>query len=342
MTNTHMDMPTLYDRLSHLGFPKKFLRETALPDWWDTELEANPEAAVTAAAYISRRLNLDIASLLQPEITPAFKQSCQPKFKTKQGTDIQQLQAAQCMAARVAEMVAYACVPEFQDLPKSAIEIRDRILAQRDFVNLAGLLEFCWNSGIPVVAFHKFPPGQRKFDGMVGYFHNRPAIVLSLKHRSAARLLFILAHELGHLVKGHLQGNTLVDENVEPENTDLEETEASEFALELLLGKIDIGYYTPRNFSGDALANYAQKISQRDKVDPGVVTLNYAWHKANAAPTKNQKDIAWATASKALKILEGDARATNIINQYIIWPDYLNLEKLDYDSQDYLEFILEE
>jgi hypothetical protein len=232
-----MKMATLYKRLSEIGFPPNFVREKALPDWWDEEFEATPGAVVEAAAYVSRRLNLDIASLLQLEVAPAFKQSCHVKFKTQHQTSSQELKVAQYMTARVAEMVAYACVSECKPLPESAQLVRKEILKTHNFVNLEGLLEFCWNYGVPVIHFDEFPPlkGGRKFDGMVGYFYNRPVIVISLKHYSPAKLLFILGHELGHIIKGHVQEALIVDEDIKPESLDSEEIEASEVSVELLL-----------------------------------------------------------------------------------------------------------
>lgn len=336
------EMKTLYERLSEVGFPKRFVREKALPDWWDEEFEATPGAVLEAAAYVSRRLNLDIKSLLKSEATPTFKQSCQPKFKTKQGTEPQNILVAKCMAERIAEMIAYACVPEFKPLPNSAKFVHNEIVKKRPYVDLEGLLEFCWNSGIPVVHFDEFPKSQgcHKFDGMVAFAYERPVIVISSSHHSPALLLFILGHELGHIIKGHLNGNSIVDEEINPENEDIEEIEASEFAVELLLGRADMTYYTPRRFSGEELAIYAQKISKRDAVNPGVVVLNYAWGKASITADKETKRIIWATARKALKIIEGTADASQQINCYA--RNYLNLDKLDGDSQDYLELVLED
>jgi len=344
MTQTEINMATLYDRLSSLGFPKDFVRSNALPDWWDDEVETMNGATIEAAAYISRRLNLDICSLLKPERKPTFKQSCHAKFKLTHGTEKEQLFVAQCMAARIAEMIAYACTPACKPLPKSAKEIRDIILERREFVNLEGLLEFCWNYGIPVVHFAKFPKakGVNKFDGMVAYFYERPVIVISLKHKSPARLLFILAHELGHIVKGHLHDDVIVDENIELEREDEEEVEANEFAVELLLGKPDMGYYKHRNLTGEQLAAFAKQISTRDGVYPGTVALNYAWNKAKIAATKENQTIVWKTASKALYLLEleDDVDASTEINCYAF--NYLDLDRLDIDSQDYLELVVVE
>lgn len=339
MTQTQIKMATLYERLSAIGFPEKFVRERALPDWWDEEFEATPGAAVEAAAIVARRFNLDMAALLKPDVPLAFKPSCSAKFKTPLLTETQPLKIAQCMATRVAEMVAYACIPERQPLPQSAQQVRSEILKTSKFVNLEGLLEFCWNVGIPVVHFDEFPSSKEvhKFDGMVGYFYHRPAIVLSLSHHSPARLLFILAHELGHIIKGHVQEVAIIDEDIQPESIDIEEIEASEFAVELLLGKPDMAYYTPQIFSGESLATSAKEISVRDRVDPGVVVLNYAWIKANRAVTAKERKIIWYTASKALKILEGEADAPTQINRYL--QKYLDVDRLDGDSQDYLELV---
>ncbi len=340
---TKMKMATFYDRLSKIGLPTKFIRDKGLPDWWDEEFETHPGAAMEAAAYVSRRFNLDIASLLKPETTPFFKK-VDTKFKQKQNTqEPQQLLVAQNITSRVAEMVAYTCLKSLKSLPSSAELVHKEILKNDQYVSLDGLLEFCWNCGIPVIHFDKFPSFQNnhKFDGMVGYFYERPVIIIALNSSSAARLLFILAHELGHIIKGHVNNIPIVDKNIDPDNSDNEEIEANEFAVELLLGKPGIGYYTPRRFNGENLAKYAQQISERDSVDPGVVVLNYAWSKASRETDKKNKNILWATAYKALKFIKGDSVDVHSkINNYA--KSHLNLEKLDEDSQDYLKLALME
>ena len=340
MTQKKLLMASLYERLSDLGFSRPFIRHQALPEWWDEEVEATPGAEVEAAAYISRRFNLDVLSLLKPGGAANFKPSCQAKFKTKQGTTANQLFVAQCMAARIGEMVAYACTQQMKTNPTSAQAVRSEILKTQGFVNLEGLLNWCWSYGLPVVHFHSFPKakGLHKFQGMAAYFYNRPVIIISLNNRSLAWLLFVVAHELGHIIKGHVNEAALVDEDVVRENLDNEEIEANEFATELLLGKPDMMYYTFQKLTGEKLASYAQYISQRDRVDPGVVVLNYAWFQSHFAQPKRENQMIWATANKALKIIEENADAPRIINGYL--REYLDLEKLDEDSQEYLELVM--
>ncbi|BAZ13534.1 hypothetical protein NIES4071_53730 [Calothrix sp. NIES-4071] len=228
LSQAQMKMETLYERLSAIGLPEKFIREQALPDWWDSEFEDTGGAVVEAAAYISRRLNLDINSLLAPSSTPTFKRSCVARFKTKQGVVVNELLVAHCIAARIAEMVAFACTTELKLLPESALFVRNKILEDRDFVDMFGLLQFCWSCGIPVVHFDRYPKSQDKFDGMVASFDHRPVIVISLNRSSRAWLAFILAHELGHIIKGHASNTIFVDERVLLESSDVEEVEASE------------------------------------------------------------------------------------------------------------------
>lgn len=339
-TQVQMKMETLYERLEGIGLSLKFIRERALPDWWDSEFEGNRGAVVEAAAYISRRLNLDINSLLEPSATPIFKQECIALVKRKRGVVAQELYNAYCIAARVAEMAAVACTTEFKLLSESAAVVRNKILESRDFVDMFGLLQFLWSCGIPVVHFDGFPKSQDNFDGIVASFNHRPVIVISLNRCSRAWLAFILAYALGHIIKGDASDTIFIDERVLLESLDVEEVDEKVFARELLLGKPDIGYNFPAYVTLEEMPDYARKISVRDKVDPGAVVLNNAWNKAFRVATLKEERVIWAWASESLKVIEGDADASKEINIYA--RQYLDLDKLDVDSQDYLELVITE
>jgi IrrE N-terminal-like domain len=331
-TQTKMQMADLYDRLETIGFPKKFIQQKILPDWWTDEVDETPGVLTEGALYISRRLNLDMQSLLDRELHPEFKTPYQPKFKLKVGTDTDRLTIPYVISARIAEMVAYACNNPYQPLDGVSVsEIRQDILARQNSVNLQGFLEYCWERGIPVIHFDDFPPKFHKFHkfhGMVGYFYDRPVILLSLKAKSPSRLLFIAAHELGHILKGHLnQEKLLVDEKISLESTDKEEVEANEVAGELLLGAADRNYYSSQDYTCKQLAQYAQNISAGDRVDAGVVARNYGWYKKH-----------YGSVEGAMKILEPDANAPQEINRYL--EQNLDWEKLGDDNQDYLTTML--
>jgi hypothetical protein len=345
MTEVQIKMADLYDRLAGLGFPKIFVQQKILPDWWTKEADQDPDVVLEGAMYLANRLNVNVRSLLDAGEAVAFAPTCQPKFKLKNGTDLQRLAIPRALSARVAELVAYGCKQPYLGLTDWSIErIRERILQSRNAVDLAGFLEFCWSIGIPVVHCAAFPSGVQKFQGMVAYYGDRPVILLSLKHKSLARLLFIAAHEMGHLLKGHVtQDEPLIDEQVEMETDDEDEDEANQVARELLIGRSGMSYDIWRRFvSGEQLAEESQRLAQqdrRDPVDPGVVALNITWNRAKRACNKNDTNMIWGVGSKALKILEPNADAPRMINQVLC--RYIDWEKLGDDTTEYLMTMLD-
>lgn len=336
MTIVQIEMTTLYKRLAQIGFNKKFVNKVALPDWWTNDCESTPGSVIEVAAYISRRLNIELGSLLDINVQPRFKNICQPKFKKQKNTKIEELKVSHYLPARIAELTAYACKTEYQPINHhSIVEIRTQILSGRQFIDLEGILNFCWNHGIPVIHVNEFPKGVKKFHGMVACFNQRPVIIVSLKDNSFAKLLFTVLHELGHIYRKHVNSSILIDEKVELEDSDEEEVEANEFAVELMFGQPNKSYDSFKKFiSGDQLAQLALRISHFENVDPGSVTMNISWHRVSRATNKQEEKIIWATARKALKVIEGNVNAPVKINSYL--NNHLDWSKLNDDNQEYL------
>lgn len=326
-------MASLYQRLLNVGLSKSYIQRQGLPDWWCEEYEQSEGAIVTAAAHLSNRFNLDLESLLNEQDQPRFILISQPKYKLQNGTESQNLPVASAIAAKVAEIVASACKSPYQPIEHlSVAAIREEILGSHQSVDLDGFLNFCWSRGIPVMHFDRFPKakGLKKFQGMVACFDQRPVIILSLNASSPSRLLFIAAHELGHILKKHLglmNEGFLVDEEIKLESKDEEEIEANEVAAELLLGRPDRFYGTLRNYTAVQLVEYTKRVGLSDRVSPGVVALNYGWYKKH-----------WGSAYGALKLLEPNANGPQQVNRYPL--DNLNWDSLGNDYQDYLELAL--
>jgi hypothetical protein len=197
MTEVQIEMADLYDRLAVMGFPKTFVQQKILPDWWTRETDKDPDVVLEGALYLANRLNVNVRSLLDTDMPMAFAPTCQPKFKLKNGTDLQRLAIPRALSARVAELVAYGCKQPCLDLADWSIErIREQIMQSRNAVDLAGFLEFCWSIGIPVVHFSTFPEGGPKFDGMVAYYGDRPVIVLSVKQIDSTTVNSVLDRHL--------------------------------------------------------------------------------------------------------------------------------------------------
>ena len=67
-------MSDLYNKLNKLGFSKKFIRAIGLPSWWNDELDQSTDMGVMyeAAMYVSRRLRIDLSSLIKTTKVPKF------------------------------------------------------------------------------------------------------------------------------------------------------------------------------------------------------------------------------------------------------------------------------
>src|SRR6202044_2275975 len=116
-------------------------------------------------------------------------------------------------------------VGPWPDLP-DAITLRETILAQNRLVDATALLTFCWAFGIPVIQLRLFPLKQKRMHAMTIKSGDRYAILLGLQTRYWAQIAYIIAHEISHILLGHLadSGSLLeIDDPLDLENPDEEE-----------------------------------------------------------------------------------------------------------------------
>ena len=84
-------MTQLYSRLGSVGFPRKYLCEIILPDWWDDKIAHNPAGYAEGLMILSRNLGLDLASM-QNEAVPVGLRNLGPcKFKKSSTTSQKEL-----------------------------------------------------------------------------------------------------------------------------------------------------------------------------------------------------------------------------------------------------------
>jgi hypothetical protein len=60
MTHTPIKIKDIYNRLAAIGFPQQFVRKQVLPEWWCDEYDQTEGAAIDAASYAARRLNINL------------------------------------------------------------------------------------------------------------------------------------------------------------------------------------------------------------------------------------------------------------------------------------------
>ncbi|MBE9070044.1 ImmA/IrrE family metallo-endopeptidase, partial [Leptolyngbya cf. ectocarpi LEGE 11479] len=288
--------------------------------WWKSEFENDKNAIPKLLDYLTKRLCLKVdflqgASDLSLDFLPVST-----KFKLQRNQENPSLFSN--LARSVAKVVSQPMERSYEPIESSALAIRQSILQNHSCVSLNSLLTFCWEAGIPVVHFDKRPNGHVKSDGLVVMIDGRPVIVIGSSRQQSAWLLFILAHELGHIANGDLQDGILVDDAFVGGVIDKEEENANQFARQLLFGDSKLSWDS--KLSRNGLLDEARQLSRTHCLDASSVVLNYAWQTGD-----------WKCAMIALKILEPNANAPAQINTYC----QRNWVSIDDESREYLERI---
>lgn len=291
LTTTHTQ-PTypiqeLYQRLKNAGFDPSFVRRYVLPDWWDDELSSNPATRAMAEVYISRMIGIPVQHLRTPGTPLKSSQNIEYRLKRNKNVPVDELLPAIMLAQALGSTFARALgnLPKFQAGDK-AIDIRKEILKNHDSVDLAGLLNWAWKHGIIVVHLHKLPLGTKKFSGIAMICDERPVIVLAGGQDSPPWLAFHVAHELGHILLGHVEpGQPLLDDNIDQRlkiyesmqdpNFDQHEAEANDFALLLLTSRPDLKFEAEYGLTADKLVARVRSIGQVNDINAGTLALVY-------------------------------------------------------------------
>lgn len=320
-------MAALYRRLRGVGLTKPYVRQMILPAWWDDQVAENPAGYAEGLTFLSRHLGLELSSLRDSERPITFRDFGACKFKKSRSATENDLALARAMATRAAQFVSVAAVESPQPLPASAAQIRREILGQGEpWVSLSNLVDYCWSVGIPVIHLSSFPKAKRP-DGLAARVHSRPVLVLCKKAQYSAWLLFILAHELGHIALGHITDDgVLIDESMQHNVRDQEEDTANAFAIELLTGNADCRFGTSGRWpNSHQLAQMARETGRQLRIDPGHIVLNYAHTMGRGF---------FPVASAALGVLEPRKDALRMVRQKM--AEHLDWSSLPEDSSEFL------
>lgn len=321
-------MKTLYRRLSEVGLTRAFVRKTALPTWWDDEIAVNPAGYAQGLLLLSRHLGLELRSLQDDSVPLRLRDFGACKHKKRAEVTEGELALSRVMATRAAQLAAEAMPAPPCPLPTSAAEIRQQILDRGvPCVGLGELLDFCWSVGIPVLHLDHFPTNARRPDGFAAKVHGRPVVVLCRKAKYSAWLLFILAHELGHIALCHISDDgALLDDHVDEASQDDEEMQANTFAVELLTGRPDCRFVPSGPWpNARELAEDARQLGRQRMIDPGHIVLNYAHAMGNSF---------FAVGNAALKVLDPHADAVGLVRTKL--AECLDWSRLPEDSSEFL------
>jgi hypothetical protein len=318
---------SVYKRLRDVGLTKPYVKKVALPSWWDDSLAENAAGYAQCLMILSRHLGLDLKTLQEPQATLRLRDFGICKYKKRSGTTDDELLLSRVIATRAAQLAGAAMEKDYTPIPASAGDIRQTILEQARWVGLEELLDYCWSVGIPVLHVNYFPRGAKRPDGFTLRLHGKPVIVLCRNEKQPSWLLFILAHELGHIACGHVpEDGALLDERPQENEPDEEESEANRFGVELLTGKQTTTIGTSgRWLNMRELAESATRYGQRNSIDAGHVVLNYGHTMGNGF---------FSVARGALNQLYPNADAMEIVRNRL--AANLDWERLPEDSSDFL------
>jgi len=186
---------------------------------------------------------------------------------------------------------------------------------------------------VPVLYLPSLPTS-KKMDAVVVNMSGRPVICLTKKHKHESELLFLLAHEMGHVFHGHLEiGQTLIDKKVNAQEKDLDkqENQANAFAIELLTGDESTQFHSNgRYLKASTLASAAEEHGKERNIDPGHIVLNWG-HTTQQQTKLNQH---WAIAKQALNILYPAPGWEGYIKNKLC--DKIEEDEEDEDQIDYL------
>ncbi len=281
----------LYQRLRRLGIDAGFVRSFVLPEWWQDELADVGANRALAEAYIAKQLGFSVDELRDAGRELRLPSLSAVRFKRYRNEVDDRVRVSALVAQRAAAALvrsAGGVLPPFEG-PQSARQVREAILRRSRYVDLETLLDFCWGAGIPVLHLAHRPAGSKPFDGMAGFVDDRPLIVLATGRDSPPWLAFYVAHELGHIMVGHVRPGTQawVDGTLTSTSGSSPEREADRFACEVLTG-FESPQIKDLRAGALQLAVVASRSGPPRGIDPGVYALIYAksnnrWPAAQAA-----------------------------------------------------------
>ncbi|MBN9691870.1 MAG: hypothetical protein J0M24_16640 [Verrucomicrobia bacterium] len=305
-TATASPLRGLFHRLKRVGYDDVFLRHAVLPDWWDDSLAHNPASLAQMQLRIAQRLSLPLGDLVDVSKALSLPDVSAIRLKrAKRGTEREDL-APGMVAARNAVRMVMPHLQNLSPLPANltAVALRKWVLERNPTVDLGGLLDACWSHGIAVFHYGPLPAAAKKFAGMASYEGDRPVVVLASGHDEPARLAFHLAHEVSHVIRGHVKpgGAILCEASFEGATEDKDEEVADGDALELLTGQRDPKIAPRPGMDGSKLAAAALSQQKRSSIHAGTLALIYG-------KTANRMGV----AVNALKLMNMNTGGREII-----------------------------
>lgn len=317
----------LFRELRDAGISRAAI-EAAWPNWWSDEVGASPSGRAELRFSLARKLGLVPKSLLGERVEFVWKDKA--RFKHLATQDIAQQSILSSFGVSVGRTLLHAVPSSVGFAGQDAQSLRNAILGSGPYVDLGRLISTCWAAGVPVIQLRVFPLATKSMHAMVVGSDGRYAILLARDAIYPAPVAFTLAHEIGHIVRGHIRGVAAIIDLEDPATAvdrDEQEVEANEFALELLTGSADPMIETGSGyFNAPTLANAALNAGLHHGIEPGTLALCVAY-----------RNKVWPIAMSALRFIYSESKpvwkeVNKIAASEIRW-DHLTDEGADFLSK---------
>lgn len=299
------------------------------PEWWSAEANGSLSATAELTYTVARRLGLSPRALFDG--SPQFLWHDSTKFKNLGTTTDREQAILASFGTAVGRCALTATHPAV--LPViDAQGVRDAILQRARFVELRELLNFCWATGIPVIKLRVFPLQQKRMQAMTVKVKGRYAILLGYESGYFARTAYILAHEIGHILRGHLENSDSLLDMEDPLRTsdlDAEEVDADRAAFILLTGRENLEVLASRQtYSASELVKAAAEAADQERIEPGILAL-----------CLGHATSRWAQTFGALKMIPpGRQPVGDQINQ--VAASQFDWQALSLANRDYLAHVM--
>ncbi|MBB6560043.1 hypothetical protein HNP48_002715 [Acidovorax soli] len=313
----------LVNKLLGIGLPQTLV-DASIPDWWVPEDNDSLSARTLASLLLARRLNLDPQTLLDDGVPVGFLHTGPTKFKHMRLAEGPRRDALVGFSMGVGRiLLSMLDSSSTRPVPADPLALRRALMFGRPFVSFGDVIAACWSLGVPVLHLRLFPAQTKGVTAIAVRLGERHAILVARESGLDAQYMFHVAHELGHIALGHLNGaGAIIDADpYDPANhvdeliDDDEERAADEYAQALLTGQHSFSVMrghgeSSHNSVGTAreLASHAMQTGQRLNIDPGHIVMSFGYSTRE-----------WPLAFAAAKLLpQQEEKPATLVNR-ILW-----------------------
>ena len=276
MTATSPRWDTILEFVSsELGVSSSFLDSCVIPSWLHSVSKADAAGLSSAIRDLASVLRISEDRLLNQTV-PLIPDAGASRCKGAKPEQLSEQKPARLMAEILGRHLVSVLEDDEKPIIRTALELRGRLLEANETIQLKARLDLCWQLNVPVAHLRKAPAHAPH--AMAINVDGRCAIVLIRNKQHQGWHLFDLAHELGHIMLGHVKpGEAIVDGQGLNLSED-EENEANQFAFELLTGS-PMGLSFPRVMDGERLLRICKSASSTYRVDPQwlIVCVGFDW-----------------------------------------------------------------